>query len=1488
METKTKIIVFISRLLFLLFIFTILKPDFEIYSQERGPLKRYKWYYSQRNYPYDTITQGAYGDAITDRNSLRSTNGYQMSSQVTWQPIGPAPFQWVNGLICSGRVNNIKYDLRDGSGNTIYLTAAEGGVWKSTNNGNNWTDISGDLPTLSSGGFAIDTENNILYYGSGDPAVYYGSEKGTGVYKSTNDGINWIKISTGLPASTVIYKIEISPNNPDVIFLAEFRGLYKTTNATTNTGATWSKVLPTSGSLICSDVIFSPSGNYVYAVGPSVDYWPNSWFNGIGYYRSSDGGNSFSEVSESSGFPQSTLPYGRSCLAVSQSSENLVWILSYDNYVDNLWPHVYDCRMYVYKSTNSGLNFSSYTNGTSWNMGGNAGFNEMIRCSDSDPNICFMGLQDLYRTTNGGTSWNCVGGYCGTHADCHALDFNPSDPDGKIALGDDGGIFRSDNLGTNWTSINYDLNITMIYRVAGNTYDPNVVVGGFQDYGYGYKSSGTYWITTSQGYADGTQVTASPFKSNHFSASTNAFSILSYSTDGVNFPDALDYIGSHFLVAPIANHSTEPGSIFTLRHGSLTNNRWTPISVLKSTSYGANWNGSSAYDQFTNPYELVAPNDIVVSPSDPNIIIMAMGNGSEFWHYEFGAESILLKSTNSGLDWEGIDYGSGPILVGGAGVPDRFFTHLEFDPENAEIIYLTLSGYGTGHVYKSTNGGYNWSDISSNLPNNPVNDLIVRYYGCNSKELIIATDVGVFRTDASTISWEELAEGLPNTSVSDLNYNRLSGKLRASSFGRGIHEIELSGPIYVEDRLYITDNVTLDKDIIVCDGGKLILGASGAASSMSIIFNNGSNIIVQDGGTILANTSIPITLTSSGTWAGIEVNGQSSNCILYNCTFSNTSTPVVVNGGISMGIPPIPEYGITLNDCHFTNSVVEITNRSDVNIQYCDWNNNTSAGLEAIIADGADGLYLLYNEINYSSQVTGSHAIQVSQSDNATITRSTISHCDYPITVSNGTYYIRYSDINTIYPSTSEVGIYLNGVNNGHLIANDVSGYKTAYYFNNQSSPTMLINNADGSNSNGNKYAVLCDQQSSPRLHPSVDKNNNIIWDAGLNTLRNDASNSTGLVVDNDAAPLLDYGYNTIYGTTNIYGTYPSDPWYVRCNSWINDPPVFNTNVNMEYEPTDCTPPDSRPGQNNYSIEAGSLPLENDPEIPPQPIIVNYGNGLIDTFEVGTTNATISADIGILGSGDKNMYIGSFENAITEYSNVIANFQDSNSALIAMNKIFYCYDWMNADTSEYSTLRNYYLNLASSNSNDVSFVKVASELSRKCLVQQKEYISAIDEYEHVVTNSNDSAEILAAEISIIEIYILLSTEEGDAALFTGQLGYLKPTNLQDAMNRIREKMGHKTNTIITSNVPNVFSLSQNYPNPFNPITRINYTIPNSINVSLKVYDILGRLVKTLVNEYKDAGSYFVTFDGSSLASGVYFYKIEAGNYAASKKMVLVK
>jgi hypothetical protein len=125
----------------------------------------------------------------------------------------------------------------------------------------------------------------------------------------------------------------------------------------------------------------------------------------------------------------------------------------------------------------------------------------------------------------------------------------------------------------------------------------------------------------------------------------------------------------------------------------------------------------------------------------------------------------------------------------------------------------------------------------------------------------------------------------------------------------------------------------------------------------------------------------------------------------------------------------------------------------------------------------------------------------------------------------------------------------------------------------------------------------------------------------------------------------------------------------------------------------------------------------------------------------------------------------------------------------------------------------------------------------------------------------------------------------------------KPTSIENTVliDKIEGVDVFSKSTIITdigpedyNNLPYTYSLEQNYPNPFNPITKINYTLQNAENVTLKVFNILGQEVANLVNEHQKAGQYQIDFNASRLASGVYVYRIYAGSFVSAKKMVLIK
>jgi len=165
----------------------------------------------------------------------------------------------------------------------------------------------------------------------------------------------------------------------------------------------------------------------------------------------------------------------------------------------------------------------------------------------------------------------------------------------------------------------------------------------------------------------------------------------------------------------------------------------------------------------------------------------------------------------------------------------------------------------------------------------------------------------------------------------------------------------------------------------------------------------------------------------------------------------------------------------------------------------------------------------------------------------------------------------------------------------------------------------------------------------------------------------------------------------------------------------------------------------------------------------------------------------------------------------------------------------------------------------------------------------------------------DGNEIRQDSIGISKTYTAYYTGGGNDLIAIGTDDYLTVGEGKvagDAMSMWNATMTRKGGTLtvisevkddeILFSQPTNYKLYQNYPNPFNPFTTIRFSIPTSGNINLKIYDILGREIKTLLNEFKPIGTYEVSFDGSGLASGVYFYQLRTGDFVETKKMILMK
>jgi hypothetical protein len=194
------------------------------------------------------------------------------------------------------------------------------------------------------------------------------------------------------------------------------------------------------------------------------------------------------------------------------------------------------------------------------------------------------------------------------------------------------------------------------------------------------------------------------------------------------------------------------------------------------------------------------------------------------------------------------------------------------------------------------------------------------------------------------------------------------------------------------------------------------------------------------------------------------------------------------------------------------------------------------------------------------------------------------------------------------------------------------------------------------------------------------------------------------------------------------------------------------------------------------------------------------------------------------------------------------------------------------------------------NTQDTLNAKILNQLSTLSKVGEQEYETAINEFDGVIQQNPNTEEAVYAEIDALTTALLI--EENDSTLQKGRLGkYLIKTSgdySQRVDEILRKHFGGNSKETGEELLPTEYTLYQNYPNPFNPVTTIKYDLPNTSDVSLNIYDILGRKVKELVNEKQQAGRYEVLFNASYLASGVYIYQLVAEKYISSKKMILLK
>lgn len=761
-----------------------------------------EWYIAQRAYGLGYIPQDAEIRAIEDVRTrmipeLAMRLKKSTAAELNWEYHGPGNI--------GGRLRGLVVHPNDP--NILYAGSVSGGVWKSTNAGASWFSTMDDLITLNISSLAMKPgDPNTLYAGTGEGLFYFDNLPGRGILKTTDGGNTWrrMHVAQGLN-SPFILAIAVSPANPNVVYAAGRKtyphvswpaetvpdpgsnAIFKSTDS----GETWQDITTGKGiehdpqdtrDNIPADVIVNPlDANTVYAAF-GLYRWGGIW-------KSTNGGQTWFRLTN--GLPDGNLPnmgYGRIKLAMAPSNPNVLYAsFTYEKKQGDTANLKDSAMLGIWKTTDAGQSWTqaatpmttnqlNRNNGNVTALGAQGSYAHALIVHPIDPNTVFLGGLDIYKTTNGGATWSQASMWLepGTphnpenlpyvHADHHVFAFDLSTNPPTLYNGSDGGVARSRDLGASWETLNRDLGVTQFYTFAVHPNNSSIMLGGTQD-------NGTPMVLNDQANAWEELVGADGWQA-YFDHTDPT--ILYVSTQQLG------------MVRLVMNYAT----------GQTVDEK------LIGYFDGSNGITQRDYDHaaFFTPYEL--------SPNNPNVLILGTNrllksvNRGDSWtalstEIDTAITSVAIAEGNDNIMWFATsrriykteDNGATYANVTGANLPKRFLTDIEFDPSNNRNVYLTYSGYGTPHVFNSSDAGTSWTNISNNLPDVPANTIQV--HPENANLLFLGTDIGVFLSENGGQTWQPATNGLPTVQVSAIALNANSNRIYAATHGRGTYSAEL-------------------------------------------------------------------------------------------------------------------------------------------------------------------------------------------------------------------------------------------------------------------------------------------------------------------------------------------------------------------------------------------------------------------------------------------------------------------------------------------------------------------------------------------------------------------------------------------------------------------------------------------------------------------------------------------------------------------------
>ncbi len=701
-------------------------------------------------------------------------------SGLEFRSIGPA--------FMSGRIADIA--INSENENEWYVAVGSGGVWKTSNSGTTWDPVADDQPFYSTGCITIDPHNSSkIWLGTGENVGGRHVGIGHGVYLSENGGEKWKYM--GLKSSEHISKIIISPNDPNLIFVASQgplwssggeRGLFRSIDG----GKNWKNVLDINKWTGVTDIVIDKNDpNILYAatwqrhrnVAAYMGGGPGS-----SIYKSIDSGISWFKIDV--GLPESNL--GKIGLAISPFDSSIIYAAIETDRRNGG----------VYKTTNSGGSWVKMSDTVSGATGPHY-YQELVASPHVFDKIYLMDT-NVQVSDNGGKDFYMMN-ESDKHVDNHSLTFKMSDPN-YLLIGTDGGIYESFDDTDSWKFV-ANLPLTQFYKLAvDDAYPFYNIYGGTQDNNTQGGPSRTLkrsGITNSDWFVllggDGHQPATEPGNPNIVYAQSQQGNIhrIDRTNGEATFIKPQNEVGQAYerfnWDAPILVSPHDPKTLF---FGSQR--------VWVSNNRGDDWNSISAdltlnqerlelpimgkVQSWDNPWDVYAMStyntitSLSQSPIDKNIIYAGSDDGLIHYTKDFGE------------NWTKVNVEKLP------GVPKGSFVNdIKTDLYDSNTVYVLLDNHKFGdykpYVYKSIDGGKSWINIGNDIPDGFLCWRIVQDH-IDKNLLFLGTEYGIYVSFNGGGNWVEFSNGMPTISVRDLAIQKRENDLVAATFGRGFYVLD--------------------------------------------------------------------------------------------------------------------------------------------------------------------------------------------------------------------------------------------------------------------------------------------------------------------------------------------------------------------------------------------------------------------------------------------------------------------------------------------------------------------------------------------------------------------------------------------------------------------------------------------------------------------------------------------------------------------------